>query len=261
MAFSPWLVYLATVGLSVDYNVTCPDNRLCQVLHKYQSPCPFWDCSACWWHYPNCTKTDEAPSTHCPYVKCSDLPTPSHSHVVTAVLSTITVVLFVSLFGRYLFRRFCRQHGPDPEAERETSEDEEVTERVPLLQRCRNYLSTQPISALDRFRSTLSARTRTGPVSIPRPPMEMQEQPVPSAPPAYEDIDQPILRTSTGPRTLQNPTYQEPRQSHSLSSPQRVLEPLDIEWERRRVLNSRLEEVPLQQGGQTQEENSEDKRE
>ncbi len=252
MALSPWLVYLATVGLSVDYNVTCPDNRFCQAHHKYQSPCPLWDCSACWWNYPNCTKTEEAPSTNCPYVQCSDIPSPSHSHVTTAVLSSISVVVFVCVFARYLFRRFWRPRpSDDAEAEdtrQETTEAEDTNERIPLLQRCRTYLARQPASAVERFRATLSARTRTGPMVIPEP-MEMGRlapSPIPSAPPAYEDLDGPIIRAPTG--SLLNENYEDSRISHSLSSPRRVLEPLDVDRERRRVDDSRLHEVPLREG-------------
>ncbi len=194
----PILAYLSAFGLAVDYNVTCPDYRFCEVHHRFQSPCPYWDCSACWWGYDNCTKTEEPPSTNCPYVKCRDLPRPHHGGEVVTTIFSIAGILFVSLFARYLYRRFCRPAAaPDEEGE---GEDEADDERVPFLQRCRNYFSTteQPTSPLERLRDVMRRdRQDADPVDIRPPQALLSPSPIPSAPPYFdleEDTTNPIIR-------------------------------------------------------------------
>ncbi len=157
-----------------DYNVTCPDFRFCEVKHKYMSPCDIWDCNACWWHYANCTVTPEAPSQQCPYVKCHDLTRPQ-SHTIVTLASVAAVVSVLAIAGRYMYRRYRRRQEvmADPEGQEEHEEEEEdeeenENERVPLLQRCRSFLSSLR-RGRDRFREVIfGARAVQAPPEVPQ---------------------------------------------------------------------------------------------
>ncbi len=196
-----------------DYNVTCPDYRFCEVKHRYSNPCEIWDCDACWWNHDNCTKTPEAPTDFCPYIKkCWNLPRPSHSHTVTTVISVVSVISVLALVARYMYRRYRRSQ----ESLAERQEEEEEEERIPLLQRCRHLLSRRNNadedgrSGFDRFRAVIFGhRANPGPPEVPQldnqPRQDAQvahgEDHQPSAPPAaaapppYEDINRdPIIR-------------------------------------------------------------------
>ncbi len=220
----------------VDYNVTCPDFRFCQVRHTYESPCEIWDCDACWWNFPNCTKTPTPASEQCPYIyKCSDLPHPN-SHVATAVVTTVSIISVLAFGAGYIYRRYRRsQQVADSERQ---EEGEEESERVPLLQRCRALVTasmpslgqedenTDNAGVFNRFRSVIfGRRANLAPPEVPHPlhggdegdtdnaehepsaPSEdlqghAQQQ---DAPPPYDTIDRdPIIR---GNRSLANENY------------------------------------------------------
>ena len=240
----------------VDYNVTCPDYRFCQVRHTYANPCEIWDCDACWWHYSNCTKTPEAASDDCPYIyKCSDLPHP-HSHVTTTVVTTLTVLSVFGLFGTYAYRRWRRGQV----AEREGAEGQEETERTPLLQRCRALVSASlpslgsestdnGASAFARFHAVIfGARADVAPPEDPvlndREDLEPSAPPeyAPGAPPSYEEVQEddrsqnPIIRPN---RVLTNENY-----AASNSPSRRSVEMREISSSPRRS-PTRMEEVPL----------------
>ncbi len=216
------LVFFATfcqTGFAADYNVTCPDYRFCEVKHKYQSPCPFWDCSPCWWHFANCSKTDEAPSYNCPYVTCQNLPQPGHGSTVTAIVSTVAVFFFLAMFVAFLYRRLR-----STQAEVDL-EDEAQGERVPLLDRYRTFFQTSQTAsaaALERFRSVIFGnRASTASPEVPRVSPEEDEdqedqgypqeerQPenphAPSAPPPPYAAEDPIIRSYS--RSLVNESF------------------------------------------------------
>ncbi len=252
----------------VDYNVTCPDYRYCEVKHTYKSPCEIWDCSACWWHYPNCTSDPEAPSDKCPYVKCYDLPRPSHSHTVTTIVTTLLVLATLAIGGRYVYRRFRNSLQSESDME---AENEAAAERVPLLQRCRNFISAslpslasqddsaeEQRSALDRFRLVIAGgrANRASPeVPEPGPVLQEREDEQPSAPPPpYNAVDPnpqaPIIRHSaslsvvnenfTGsrqpPANLDNPETRQPAENPN--NPDDSVRSIEM-----RVV--RMEEIPL----------------
>ncbi len=183
-----------SLQLNADYNVTCPDYRYCQVRHKYQSPCPLWDCSPCYWGDSNCTKTEEDPSLNCPYAVCEDLPRPNHTSTATIVLSVVSAVVFLSFFVTFLIRRLRQQVAS------EEDDVEGVQERVPLLERCRALLPTFTPSVLQRFRDVIFG-DRPNPAPPERPeaqddlPENQQEDDDdahrPSAPPpSYEEFQE-----------------------------------------------------------------------
>ncbi len=196
--------------LHSDYNVTCPDNRFCRVRHKFQSPCPFWDCNACWWNHDNCTKTDEAPSFNCPYVTCENIPQPSHFG--TTIASVISAVVFFGLLVAFFVRRIRSRSTATPEA------DAEAAERVPLLQRCRALLPAGTPPLVDRFRAVIfGGRANPAPPEHPGEDGDdltrQQEDPhLPSAPPPYEEVNPIIRRSSVG---LLNENYGSLRSSPS----------------------------------------------
>ncbi len=226
-----------------DYNVTCPDFRFCEVKHTYMNPCEIWDCGACWWGYDNCTKTPEAPSDHCPYIKrCTDLPHP-HSHTTVTIVTVVSVLSALAVGARYIYRRFRRtqESVADPEVQ---AEDEE--ERIPLLQRCRDLLSrgnsnnnsnNQP-SRLDRFRAVIfGGRATAAPPEVPTlQDREDHEPSAPSAPPpSYDDINNdPIIREGS----LANENY---APANPCPVEMRVIGPSPSRSIRR------LDEVPLSQ--------------
>ncbi len=208
----------------VDYNVTCPDFRYCQVRHTYASPCEIWNCNACWWHHSNCTPTPEPASEHCPYIyKCSNLPRP-HNHVTTTVVTTVTVLSVLTLVGTYIYKRYRRaqqEQARIPDAEQQ---EEEENERVPLLQRCRALVagSLGPSEdgnpdtggLFDRFRAVIfGSRAEVASPEVPRavgdyedeepsappPPPDREDQHL-APPPPYEEVDRnpnprPIIRS------------------------------------------------------------------
>ncbi len=216
-----------------DYNVTCPDYRFCEVRHTYRNPCEIWDCDACWWHYANCTATPEGPSDECPYIKkCYDLPRP-HSHTVTTVLTVLGVLASFGMVGAYVFRRYRRAQENIADTEQQEEEEEE---RVPLLQRCRHFLSaslpgheddshSDGRSVFRRFRDVIFGRRESvAPRELPGLD-DREEDFEPSAPPpSYDSLDQennhqdeesnenqdPIIRGS-GPagRSLRNENYED----------------------------------------------------
>ncbi len=220
------MAFLEKEKLIMDYNITCPDFRFCKVRHRFESPCELWDCSACWWHYKNCTKTEEPATDNCPYVTCEDLPRPSHNHTVLTV-SIVSVLAFAGLFFFFLRRRLrtSREADPEAEAEAEASEEDE-DERLPLLTRCRNrcraFFEHAPSTsdAAGRFRRLiwgeereLAAPPENLHVDLRDQPPQAQEgqanrdQPRPSAPPAYEEIQHaPIIRNRDN-RSLVNQNY------------------------------------------------------
>ena len=200
-----------------DYNVTCPDYRFCEIKHTYMSPCEIWDCQACWWHYDNCTKTPEAPSDHCPYIKCYDLPRP-HSHTAT-IITVVSVIGALAFGAQYVYRRYRRSQERNADPERQA---EDAEERVPLLQRCRHLLSvhTQDAghSAFNRFRAVIfGGRENPAPPEVPQlddhddhepsaPPASAAEGQGGQAPPPYEAINRdPIIRGSS----LANDNYRD----------------------------------------------------
>ncbi len=219
-----------------DYNVTCPDFRFCEIKHRYSSPCEIWDCDACWWHYDNCTKTPEAPSDHCPYIKkCYELPRPQ-SHTTTVVISVVTALSLLIIGARYLYQRYRRSQQDLADAE---GQQEEGDERVPLLQRCRNLLSRDRSSDEDgtstfrRFRAVIFGhRANAAPPEVPqldqqvapgdnRQGFEPSAPPAPAGPPArapppYEAINRdPIIRGGS----LRNENYRGHEQGGTPPSP------------------------------------------
>ncbi len=248
--------------LVMDYNVTCPDNRFCKVRHRFASPCELWDCSACWWHYPNCTKTEEPPSEQCPYVTCENLPNPSSHHTV-ATVSAICVTVFFGLFFFFLRRRFRawrnRAFAANADAEgegegegEEEGEREEDQERLPLLARCRAFFHFNRAAAIDRFHRLIWRGERAAAAPPERLDAELADQgPLPyddhrpsAPPPSYEDIhndeqqgqNRPIIRNQhdSASRGLINHNYGSMDTRHV--GPLRIREP------------RQMEEVPLLQG-------------
>ena len=248
---------MADFGLVMDYNVTCPDYRFCTVRHRFASPCELWDCNACWWHFKNCTKTEEPATDNCPYVSCQDLPRPSHSHTVTA-LSVTAVIIFGSLFFFFLRRRLraraAAAAAADPEADADADRD---NEQIPLLDRCRALFWRLPPPlerARDGFRHLIWGQERVN-VAPPEnldanlrdgddgPPV--QEDPHrPSAPPAYEEIaNAPIIRN---PRNSPRPNMSRSlvNQNYGSMDTRRadIIQPRGV---------VRMEEIPLTHGKTT----------
>ncbi len=234
------------LDLVTDYNVTCPGYRFCRVLHKYQSPCKFWDCSPCWWYHDNCTDTPEPPSENCPYAICEDLPRPS-SHTTTTVLSVLGGVIVVSMFLKFLYNRLRSN------TEEEQEEEEDEAEPVTLLQRCRAFLQGTPSSAaaaLARFRNVIAGQ-RANPAPpeldgerlhvfahIGQADEDRRLEPSAPPPPPYHEVangdtdeEEPIIRQNR--RGLVNPNYGALRTRSRSAS----------EESRREV--PRMEEVPL----------------
>ncbi len=242
--------------LLADYNVTCPDFRVCEVRHKFSSPCLLWDCNACWWNYPNCTSTEEAPSENCPYATCHNVPRPSHSNIVTTIISVVATLVFVSLFFKFFYRRFRRmlqgQLAGEPEdqfeVEDETEDEEEVEDEAQagLLQRARHFFMAMPTRMADSFRSVIFGHranpappelveAELGDLRQRQPPQNPDLLPAPSAPPvplAQDDNreDRPIIRERRG-GGLENQNYGAMAMRERTPSPNRLV-PL-------------MEEVPL----------------
>ncbi len=200
-----------TGALQADYNVTCPANRFCQIKHKYQSPCPFWDCSPCWWNHDNCTKTDEAPSFNCPYVTCESLPQPG-GHSTVTILSVLAGISFLVLFVVFLVRRLRARGSAEADLEASATEGE----TIPLLQRCQALLRNQPPALLRHFRDVIfGARDNPAPPEHPgdqlQPFLDAQREeddPRPSAPPPpYEEVENPIIRRQNESAGILNQNY------------------------------------------------------
>ncbi len=236
--------------------MTCPDHRFCTVRHRFASPCELWDCNACWWHYKNCTKTEEPATDNCPYVTCQDLPRPSHNHTV-ATVSVISVAVFVACFFFFLRRRWRAWRSAGGEAEREPEADADVEEeRLPLLHRWRGFFergANRTSRVVERFRRLVWGGERADIAPPERLDVELGHHQMqggegqladpfrPSAPPpAYEEVERepnPIVRNArhspcpTRSRSLVNQNYGSMRQRVQDSPREREV--------------AQLEEIPL----------------
>ncbi len=234
------MAFLASAKLVMDYNVTCPDYRYCTVRHRFSSPCELWDCNACWWHYKNCSKTEEPATDNCPYVTCYDVPRPSHNHTV-ATVSGVSIAVFAALFFFFLRRRFRARSTRDADAEGESDREDE---HLPLLQRCRVFFqqhTTPPSQVAERFRRLVWGGERANVAPPESLDAELgnqaprgQEEHRPSAPPPpYEEIQNaPIVRHLSSSRSLENQNYGSMDERRVCGSPRTREAP-------------RLQEIPL----------------
>ncbi len=245
------MALLKAQKLVMDYNITCPDYRFCEVHHRFSSPCELWDCNACWWNHKNCTRTEEPATDNCPYVTCQDLPRPSHNHTV-ATVSVISAVVFAGFFFFFLRRRFrARRAAGQAEAEAEAEAD---SERLPLLQRCQNFFQSTPdrSQVIERFRRLIWHGERAE--IAPRENLDVElgdgqphgrgheNLPRPSAPPAYEEIERaPIVRQGR-PSLGINASRSLVNQNYGSLTTRRVR---DTSRDREQ---QRMEEIPLMHG-------------